>query len=485
MGGFLFGGLSDIGTLDGLNSTAFAILAGQAGGQTLQGGTAANEDLTLEGTAHGTKATSYVLLQPTAGNVGIGTTAPGGQIHLGLTENTGAKSYNVNTAGQGLIINAYDPGASIGYQRQVDFVALGAQDGSAGGATFRFLTNPKDSADAYNGVSIVPPQGGYAGLKLNKASADTGNMLSTSYWIEGAMKWAAGIDVANDDYVIAYDASILGDVFRIAPGGKTVLGPGIGSPLSETYRLTLKSNLASGTADGMTLANANSGVMVDFLQSYAATIFGVSTYTGGGLGTRTNHPLLLATNNIARVVIDVAGNVGIGTTAPGAPLTVDGITGVPATTGTAQGGIFRIGTALGTRSNVLDFGKYFDAPYGIWLQCTDASDLSSRYPIILQPSGGMVGIGTVAPAAMLHVDQSSTVNAIPVLTLDQADVSEPFIKFIGESTTDNSQSLIDAANLATAGAIVGWAKVYVEDVQGTGPITDGVYWIPFYATPTA
>lgn len=84
----------------------------------------------------------------------------------------------------------------------------------------------------------------------------------------------------------------------------------------------------------------------------------------------------------------------------------------------------------------------------------------------------------------LVVDQLSTSAAVPVLTLDQADVSEEFVKFIGASAADNTQSLADAADLGTPGAIVGWVKVYVEDVAVAGAITDGLYWIPFYATPT-
>lgn len=69
----------DHGALGGLTDddhTGYARLTGRAGSQVLQGGTAANEDLTLEGTAHATKTTSYVILQPTSGNVGIGVTSP-------------------------------------------------------------------------------------------------------------------------------------------------------------------------------------------------------------------------------------------------------------------------------------------------------------------------------------------------------------------------------------------------------------------------
>lgn len=85
----------------------------------------------------------------------------------------------------------------------------------------------------------------------------------------------------------------------------------------------------------------------------------------------------------------------------------------------------------------------------------------------------------------IHIDQSSTSGAKPVLTLDQGDVSEEFIKLIGESTTDDSQSLIDAVNMTTLGTLTGWIKVYIEDVQATNPITDGFYYVPFYTAPTA
>ena len=66
-------------TTDDFNSS-YARLAGRSGGQTLIGGTAANDDLTLEGTSNATRTTSYVILQPNGGNVGIGTTSPSGKL---------------------------------------------------------------------------------------------------------------------------------------------------------------------------------------------------------------------------------------------------------------------------------------------------------------------------------------------------------------------------------------------------------------------
>lgn len=276
------------GTLDGLDSTAFAILAGQAGGQVLNGGTAANEDLTLQGTAHGTKTTSYVLLQPAGGNVGIGAVAsPLAQLHL----------------------------FSVAVAAEANLLLLQNQSNVPGTiASIGFST--------FNGDPI------------------TG-------------KISAMFDTDND--------------FKL-------------------------------------------------------------TFSNWGVGQLRE-----------RMRIDGAGNV------------------------TIAGGI---------------------RPYADGTTALTLCKANGDAVVTVDTTNGRLGVGTT-PAALIHADQASTTAAVPVLTLDQADVSEPFIKLIGESTTDNSQSLIDAANLATPGAIVGWAKIYVEDVQGTGPITDGVYWVPFYATPTA
>src|SRR3989304_4858511 len=46
------------------------------------GSSAAAGDITIEGTSHATKTTSYVILQPTSGNVGIGTTNPSEKLEV-------------------------------------------------------------------------------------------------------------------------------------------------------------------------------------------------------------------------------------------------------------------------------------------------------------------------------------------------------------------------------------------------------------------
>ncbi len=58
------------------NSSVAVLLAGRGGGQTIYGDTAPDGTLTLHGTIDNTRASSVVALQPIAGKVGVGTSAP-------------------------------------------------------------------------------------------------------------------------------------------------------------------------------------------------------------------------------------------------------------------------------------------------------------------------------------------------------------------------------------------------------------------------
>lgn len=84
---------------------------------------------------------------------------------------------------------------------------------------------------------------------------------------------------------------------------------------------------------------------------------------------------------------------------------------------------------------------------------------SAYNAIFVDSSAGNVGIGGVsAPAATLHVDQSSATGTKPVLLLDQADLSEEFIEF---TSTVGAGNPIDTAAL---GAYYGKVRVMVTGV---------------------
>lgn len=103
----------------------------------------------------------------------------------------------------------------------------------------------------------------------------------------------------------------------------------------------------------------------------------------------------------ASTLVVKGGNVGIGTAAPGHRLHVTGDNSLP-TNGFSGEGVIRI---EGTNAAVLDIGQNSDAaPYGGWLQAYDnRSENSTTYPIVINPIGGNVGIGTTNPGSTLDV----------------------------------------------------------------------------------
>jgi hypothetical protein len=192
--------------------------------------------------------------------------------------------------------------------------------------------------------------------------------------------------------------------------------------------------------------------------------------------------------NTNQLYVDTStGYVGIGTT-PGAKLDVYGtgneriyIRG----TGTQGGGIKIIG-ANGSAAQLI----VRDSPANGDLEFID-SDFANINVTIPNLGGlivnrGNVGIGiSTGIDGKTHIAQSSTTAAIPVLTLDQADVDEDFFKFIGTSDTNVDRALVDAADFTTPGSIVGWLKINIRDDQATNPIADGDYYLPFYSAPSA
>ena len=91
---------------------------------------------------------------------------------------------------------------------------------------------------------------------------------------------------------------------------------------------------------------------------------------------------------------------------------------------------------------------------------------------------GRIGVGTSTPTSTFHVDQASTTAAVAVVTLDQADVSEEFVEFIGTAASGVlTQSFVNDADVTTS-TVAGWVKILVTD--DGDQITDGNYYIPFY-----
>ena len=107
------------------------------------------------------------------------------------------------------------------------------------------------------------------------------------------------------------------------------------------------------------------------------------------------------------------GNVGIGLSDALVPLEVYSATGnTPTLTAADAGGIFCV--AAGTDFRAV-MGHYATSPYGFYIQNRHHHVDGIAYPILLNPLGGNVGIGTLAPIGLLSVitaDGSGDVNVV-------------------------------------------------------------------------
>jgi hypothetical protein len=103
------------------------------------------------------------------------------------------------------------------------------------------------------------------------------------------------------------------------------------------------------------------------------------------LGTQSNHDLPIITNNVERMRITATGDVGIGTSTPGARLDVVNPTG---------GGVLRLQAVLGQMGALLEWADETGTPWGVI------------------DNSGLVGIGTAAPVQKLHVEGNGAVSAV-------------------------------------------------------------------------
>lgn len=101
------------------------------------------------------------------------------------------------------------------------------------------------------------------------------------------------------------------------------------------------------------------------------------------------------------------GNVGIKTSSPALSLTVQGLYGLPTTSGAQTSGIFRL---QDSSSNIsLDMGVIQYS--GSWIQSINKSN-SSSLTLALNPNGGNVGIGTASPSHNLSIKGSNATDMI-------------------------------------------------------------------------
>lgn len=116
-------------------------------------------------------------------------------------------------------------------------------------------------------------------------------------------------------------------------------------------------------------------------------------------------PLSFHAGGAERLRINTAGNVGIGDASPVQKLVVNQSIpgGNPATSGTGNDPNVIARFAYGIVG--LDFGGYTSG--SSWIQNRLTTDYSANLPLLLNPNGGNIGIGTNAPTAKLDIKDGS------------------------------------------------------------------------------
>jgi hypothetical protein len=252
--------------------------------------------------------------------------------------------------------------------------------------------------------------------------------------LDGIESWAGVWDgsVTGDMDGIYVEADISGGTVDNRYG--IFIAAGDGAPTGSDYGIYQESTTAQNYFGG-TLQVGSASTFVDltttgaqFTTTQIATtsageavdnyINNYNTYTGLYMrpnGTNGGDPIAIDTYASSPIFyVKGSGNVGIGTNAPGNPLTVYGTAqSAPTIAANNTQDPYQI-----MFSNTLGFvmGGGSGSPYPVWLQTYNWSSGSTTYPLALNPLGGGVGIGTTNPTTTLYVKGTATVTGAVTLS---------------------------------------------------------------------
>lgn len=190
---------------------------------------------------------------------------------------------------------------------------------------------------------------------------------------------------------------------------------GIGTGTSDT-KLSVIGTVATGTIGTEELIKLgrplNSGVSFPQAASIALGTYGIQT--GFAPGSRLDFKLKSAnthglTTDVTVLTMNSNGNVGIGTTAPGDKLQIEG---------NPSGGIFLNTTGSGSRQAHIRFGDGGAEKWQWRFNPNDTGDRLLAYSytlgadVLSLEASGRVGIGTQTPTYKLHVNGGSAANIL-------------------------------------------------------------------------
>ncbi len=424
-------GVSDHGSLSGLTDddhTQYALLAGRAGGQNLTGGTAANDNLTLESTSNATKGD--IVLNPNGGFVGVGTATPASvleaktSLESGDVVNVTADSFT----GVSLGVDSSSVNHQIGRINLTGSTNVSGDRGIGGRITANSLNDIYQNNDAIMQFNATSSGGSVTNANLYSFNEnDIAQMVidSNGNMGVGVNAPSSKLDVNGDINVRelasapAVSSSDQGRIYFDAAANKFKVSENGGAYVD----LIATSGIGSGDflADGSVAMTGNLQLNDNWLSN-----------DGGNEGIR----------------IDNAGNVGVGTLAPSARLDIvtssvtdpafnvePGDSGyytaqinnnVYLSTYPAGGSNLELHayTGLGSSRSMLEYANTADG---------------TNPDLIIVKDGGNVGIGETSPSAKLDIVSSvSGVSGVNISGQGAADTAHDL--YIARSSSASTRA---------------------------------------------
>lgn len=390
-----------------------------------------------------------------AGKVGIGETAPSSKLAVKGNENTSRISQD--TGANYLEIAQDDWSASFGllFNAYKDPVGVNGNLYTTGNTIYKRNPDASNRATAAIGGYLNDVNGGH--IQLYSAVPGTANTAITWTQIADFSKTSTWLSPrgTNSDFYVKSDGNVgigitsptekmevvggimsnynngahtfkleaLTDRLRLRIGGSTAAGRNFAiEGAGDARYLTILGDDTSNGNVGIGMTNPGSKLVVSGQSSiYMTNPTSVDTATQLLIGEQTNNQayklsLGYFTDGVWKSSIQsksnstgaplilngVGGNVGIGKTNPGTTLQVAGIRSNTISRATSD-------VAFGGGDMFTYFGALNGTPHwGTWMQAM--SDADGYFPIVINPLGGYVGIGTSNPTTQLEINGSQKMN---------------------------------------------------------------------------
>ena len=424
-------------------------------------GTMSVSGLTTLGYASTTAITSTgsAYFATLGGNVGIGTTSPRALLDISKTTDAASNLVVVlqgneratPTAGDEAYVSFYlDSANDVRESNRMSWVANDVNTGSmesaftfdvmSGNALKQVFEIGALQSDSRYVKSTISGASGYFNVENESSNSllyvkQTGNVGigTTSPWAKLSVVGSTGT-LIGADAITGFTGNLLD--LKVASTSKFTIdyNGNITTGGSLTFSGLAINSLLSTNASGVIVATSTP----TFGNFNATSTTATSTISTGGFAVGTSQ----------FIVQQNSGNVGIGTSSPGAKLDVNGGIrfktnfGVFGGNGADTGGFYESGGAIGFRSGGVD-NRMFIA------------------------SAGNIGIGTTSPGALLHISGAANT---PVIVEDTAAASSAFIQFKNAGTSKGyiGYSTLGSTGLAFVNAAGSTANVLVTDSGNVG-----------------